>query len=139
MAFERVYTIWDYWDHPRSGLASYAGQPHHYRCEWDEAADDYADTYVLTPIDQETFSIAMEQWLIWQQWQTAFHRGEVEWLTHPALPGSNLQNLEMQHRIQTGIALQSALRERKHAEFRVRSGQESLPVGVIRELEVEWR
>src|SRR5579862_5121611 len=118
MPFERVYTIWDYWDGPRSGIASYEGQPHHYQCEWDEAADDYSDTFALTPIDEETFSLAMEQWSIWQQWQKAFHGGEVPGATHPTLPGSNPQCVELQSRIEAGIPTHSAHPERKRARFR---------------------
>lgn len=82
MAFERVYTVWDYYDGPRSGIAEYRGQPHHYNCEWNETKDDYAATFVLTPIDQQTLTLAMEQWAIWRQWQDAFHRGEVPQSTH---------------------------------------------------------
>jgi hypothetical protein len=40
IAFEQVYAVWDYHDGPRSGIAAYLGQPHHYQCEWDKLADD---------------------------------------------------------------------------------------------------
>jgi hypothetical protein len=138
MAFERVYTVWEYWDGPRSGIASYSGLPHHYRCEWDEPADDYADTYVLTPIDQETFSLAMEQWLIWRQWEVAFHSSEASGTAHPAQQGANSQYAELQRRIEARLSLQSPQHGHKHATFRVRPQQENLPSGVMRELEVEW-
>ena len=65
MAFERVFTVDDYYDGARSGIAAYQGQPHHYLCEWDESRGDYSDTFRLTPIDEETFSLAsVEQWSI---------------------------------------------------------------------------
>jgi hypothetical protein len=69
------------------GIAAYAGRPHHFRCEWNEAADDYADIFIITPIDDETLSLALEQWTKWREWECAFHRGEVSQTTNSALPG----------------------------------------------------
>ena len=130
--------IWDYWDGPRSGVAMYAGQPHFYRCEWDEAAHDYGDTFILVPIDQETFSLAKEQWSIWRQWEAAFHNGEVAASTHPGLEGSNPRYAELQRDIEGRLDLQPRDRDRKRATFRVQPGQESQTPGIMRELEVEW-
>lgn len=118
MAFERVFTVNDYYDGPRSGIASYQGQPHHYFCEWDEARGDYSHTFRLTPVDEETFSLAMEQWSIWEQWDAAFQRGEVAQSTHPALPGSNPRYEELQHSIEARLAARPAIRERKRGTFR---------------------
>ena len=57
---ETVHTITDYWDGPRSGIADFAGRPHRYECQFDEAADDWTDRYRLMPIDTGTFELAME-------------------------------------------------------------------------------
>jgi hypothetical protein len=84
VAFERVYTVCDYYDGPRSGIATFSGQPHHYHCEWNESKNDYANTFVLTPIDEDTLALAMEQWSIWREWEAAFHRGGVPQSTRPA-------------------------------------------------------
>ena len=118
MAFERVFTVDDYYDGPRAGIASYQGRPHHYLCEWDEARDDYSDTFRLTPIDEETFSLAMEQWSIWEQWESAFRRGEVAQSTHPALPGSNRRYAELQRTIEALLASRPTLSDRKRGTFR---------------------
>jgi len=131
MAFERVYTVWDYYDGPRSGIAAYSGEPCHYHCEWDEAKDDYAETFVLTPIDKETLTLAMEQWLIWCEWKGAFHRGSVPQSTHPALPGTHPHYAELEATLKARISALPVSHKRASAVFRAQAGQES-------ELEVEW-
>jgi len=84
MPFERIHTVSDFYDGPRSGIADYCGEPHYYECEWDNDLDDYADTFVLTPIDRDTLILALEKWAIWRKWEWAYHRGEVAESTHPA-------------------------------------------------------
>lgn len=44
-----------------------------------------ADTFLLMPIDQETFALALEDWAIWRRWETAFQLGKTTQETHPAL------------------------------------------------------
>ena len=44
MAFERVYSVLDYYDGPRAGIANFQGEPHYFICGWDErtgAAEDF--------------------------------------------------------------------------------------------------
>ena len=136
MAFERVYTVWDYWDGPRSGIAKYRGQAHYFRSEWNESEGDYAETCLLTPIGQETLTLAMDQWSIWRAWESAFHRGEVSESTHPALVDLRYKRLEK--------TIKDLISNDRHEvslavpAFRSRSGQASAPVGVMCELEVEW-
>jgi hypothetical protein len=45
VTFERAHTVTDFYDGPRAGVADYCARPHYYSCEWDEHADDYADTF----------------------------------------------------------------------------------------------
>jgi hypothetical protein len=135
--FERVYTVHDYYDGPRSGVADYAGRPHHYSCGWDEAADDYAESFALVAIDEGLLHVALEQWRIWKEWEAAFYRGERDRDSHPALPGQDARYAELDREFQVKLA---ALPVSLHARamFRVRPEQEGLPRGVIREMEVEW-
>jgi len=42
--------------------------------------------FLLMPIDEETFALAIEDWDIWQRWKAAFHAGKVTLDTHPVLP-----------------------------------------------------
>jgi hypothetical protein len=94
--FERVYTVHDYYDRPRSGIANFGGRPHYYSCEWDKAADDYADSFTLVSIDEETLDLALEQWAIWKEWEVAFHKGQRHRESHPALPGLRRTGSEVQ-------------------------------------------
>jgi hypothetical protein len=135
VAFERVYTVWDYYDGPRSGIAAFSGQPHHYDCEWNVNKQDYGDTFVLTPIDRDTLALAMEQWTIWREWEEAFHRGDVPQSTHPGLPGSYGRYAELEVTLKARIP---AKQWRAHGFFRAMPAQEDSPPGVLRELEVEW-
>jgi hypothetical protein len=58
--FEAVHTVADYSDSPRSGIADFRGRPHAYRSLWDNSEDDRSGAFLLQPIDDETFRLAME-------------------------------------------------------------------------------
>jgi hypothetical protein len=135
--FERVYTVHDYYDGPRSGVADFQGNPHHYCCEWDEAADDYAESFALRPVDDETLRLALENWKIWKEWEAAFHRGQRRQETHPGLPGQNAVYEDLDKRFKAKIA-GLAVVHRARAIFRVKKNQEHVPAGVFRDIEVEW-
>jgi hypothetical protein len=83
---EIVFTVTDYWDGPLIGIANFQGKPHFYECIFDVAQDDYSDLYRLTPVDDPTFRLAMEDWEIWCRWELAFHTGKAKMESHPALP-----------------------------------------------------
>ncbi len=87
MAFERVHTIWDYYDGPREGLADFCGRPHYYKNSWDKAADDWSTLYELAPVDSETLQLALEQWAIWVAWNEKFRAGHVAEESHPGHGG----------------------------------------------------
>ena len=137
MTFSRVLTVWDYYDGPRSGIAEYEGRPHYYESEWDEAAGVYAETFRLSPVDDETVHLALKQWKIWREWELAFSRGEKEESTHPALPGQDSTYAQLESEIMARITSSTEF-IRASGEFRAIAEQEDLPRGVLRELEVEW-
>jgi hypothetical protein len=87
MTYERVHTVWDYYDGPRSGIADFNGVPHHFVNEFDDDRDDYTDKYTLRPIDNATMRLIQKQWNIWRAWELAFHSGQRDESSHPALPG----------------------------------------------------
>jgi hypothetical protein len=138
MAYERVYTVSNYYDGPREGLADYKGQPHRYQSQWDEVADDWAETFVLTPVDDVTFNLEMEQWQIWRDWERAFHTGEVSHDSHPGFGGKNLRFDELEKLVALRMRDFKPLEVYLAATFRIVEGQEAVPPGVMRELEVEW-
>jgi len=93
---ETVYTISDWYDGARAGVADYQGQPHYYKCQWDESAGNWAEHYGLMPLDADTFHLALEDWAIWQRWQAALEEGKTTQETHPALPEDRPRHDELQ-------------------------------------------
>ncbi len=137
MTYERVHTVWNYYDGPREGLADYGGKPHRYRCAWNEATDDWAQTFELSPVDAETFALAMESWQIWRTWEYAFHSGLATAESHPGYGGKNDRFDELEKQVQSRMLLIKPLTVQPYANFRQLPGQ-TLPGHMLRELEVEW-
>jgi hypothetical protein len=137
MTFGRVFTVWDYYDGPRTGIAEHDGRPHYYARELDDD-DEHAETFILRPIDDETLDLALRHWNIWCGWQLAFHRGEKDHSSHPATPGQNSAYAQLESRLEEKIAESAGEPIRASASFRVVPGQESLSRGMLRNLEVEW-
>ena len=84
--FEVVYTVTDWNDGPRRGIANYLGKPHLFESDRRGGEDLDAHTFLLMPIDQETLTLALEDWDIWRRWEAAFHQGKTTQEIHPALP-----------------------------------------------------
>jgi hypothetical protein len=76
--FEKVYTATKYHDGPREGIADFDGGPHLYKAIWNEEIDDYGSSFLLSPLSDETFQLALESWAIWRRWKTAFIEGKVQ-------------------------------------------------------------
>jgi hypothetical protein len=86
MTIDRVHTVIDFFDRPRSGLADFEGAPHVYDCIFDEACDEYSDRYLLIPTDPELARLMKESWKIWLRWSKAHRQGRTPLETHPTLP-----------------------------------------------------
>ncbi len=85
--YDTVHTMTDYYDGPRRGIADVSGRPHVYTSTWaDIDTDEEEDVFELHAIDAETLSLALESWAIWLRWEEAFHDGQTNLHTHPALP-----------------------------------------------------
>lgn len=95
MTFEPVYTVTDFHDGPRRGVASFEGSPHVYESEWDDEGDDYAHTFLVSPISDDDLRLALEDWAIWLRWSAAFNAGTTTIDTHPALPADRERHLEL--------------------------------------------
>jgi hypothetical protein len=92
---EHVYSMTDYYDGPRGGIANYCELPHVYRTLWADIDRNRPDVFELIPIDGQTLTLALEDWAIWRRWEAAFHRGETSQDTHPALPEDRLRHEEL--------------------------------------------
>ena len=115
--YERVYTVTDYGDEPRSGVADVRGAPHAYQSVFDEERDDWSDYYLLRLLDDETFRLAAEDWEIWQRWEVAFHEGRTSLDTHPALPEDQRRHAEIQASLSQWLRIDPSQAVRAKAEF----------------------
>ena len=107
-----IYTMWDYYDGPREGIASINGRPYLYKSLWTDQSGE-PDTLLLHPISQEVYELAMEAWSIWQRWDAAFEAGETTMISKmlPVICFSKMI-LDCLHRI-----LQSLHDESFHTAF----------------------
>lgn len=117
--FERVYTVHDYDDGPRGGLADFGGAPHAYRSLWDADAEDWEETFSLSPVTAEQVALVMEDWAIWCRWQVAFHAGETTEETHPALPADRARHEELKPLVDRALEIDPARRRIAVGTFRV--------------------
>lgn len=135
--YECVFTVTEYYDGPRKGIANYQGKPHFYECIFDEAKDDYSELFRLTPLDSEAFQVAMEDWEIWRKWEFAFHGGKTGIGTHPALPHEAERHAELKSILDKVLVTDPIKAISRIGHFEV-LGTPDLPKGVIRPLQVKW-
>jgi len=132
---EIVFTVTDYYDGPLNGISNFRGQPHFYERVFDSAQDDYSDMYRLTPVDEPTFHLAMEDWEIWCRWELAFHTGKAKIGSHPALPEDAARHEELKHILDRTLqSSHNAIIQR--GKFSA-LGESKLPHGA-RQLQVKW-
>lgn len=129
--------VWDIYDGVRSGIADYAGQPHYFNCLFDKEAQEFSNSFELTPVDDETLRLAQEQWAIYRAWELRFHSGLETSETHPGYGGLDHRYDELEEQIQSAIqSLRPSVTVQ--ASFSAKDDQPELPVGCLREMEVEW-
>ena len=133
-----MHTVTDYYDGPREGIADLGGAPHLYKAEWYAEQDNYADTFMLMPLDSETLALALEDWAIWKRWERAFHQGLADPESHPALPSDRERFEELLDLLGERLVIDPERSVRKLGEFRARADAEVTPIGVLKDLEVRW-
>ena len=94
--FEEVFTVTDYYDGPRQGIANYCGSAHIYDCVVSEEKQNYSSLYRLTPVTDQVFQLALEDWAIWQRWERAFKAGQTSEKTHSSLPEDAVRHTEFE-------------------------------------------
>jgi hypothetical protein len=135
--YETVFTVTDYYDGPRQGIANFLGRPHFYECVFDKANENYSELFLLTPIDPEIFHSAMEDWAIRRRWELAFHAGTVGAETHPALPHEAERHAELKQILDKALVTNQTKAVTRRGQFQV-LGNANLPKGVVRPLQVKW-
>jgi hypothetical protein len=137
LGYEAVFTIRDYHDGPRSGVANFHGKPHFYECLFDEKSDDYSNSYLLTALHQEVFKAAIENWEIFLRWRAAFDLGKVNRDTHPALPQDRNRFDETRRLLDQALASGRGKATRVEGEFEV-LGEPNRPRDVLSPWQVKW-
>jgi hypothetical protein len=135
---ERVFTVTDYWDGPRSGIANYHQKPHHYACIFDEGRDEYSDLYRLTPLRPEAFRAAMEAWKIWNRWDKAFRAGKTDRSTHPALPRDAKRYAELKTVLERALVAGEKRRFTKRGVFKLAGRSSSATLNSLGKFKVAW-
>jgi hypothetical protein len=139
MAFERVYTVWNYYDGPLTGLADYGATAHYFARKFDPAMDEYTNLFSLSPISDDTLQLALEQWAIWRAWELAFHSGKVALESHPGHGGRDARYDELKSTLDDQLGFVRALSGVFEGHFRVVTNPPDLPIGMLKPMEVEWR
>lgn len=98
-----VYAVDLIHDRPIEGFASFEDGPHHFKCEFDEDADEYSDVYCLSPISVATLQLVLDRWQIWLRWNAAFRANETSLDTHPALPNERARYNELNEAIDQAL------------------------------------
>ena len=65
---EIVYTIEEFWDCPREGVAEYNGKAVYYKCLFDEEADDWSEVYELRELEEESLKNIFAEEGNWRDW-----------------------------------------------------------------------
>lgn len=131
---ERVYTVLDYYDGPRSGIADFRGKPHFYYQPMEQSTGAGRDSFLLQPISDETFKLAMEDWAIWCRWERAFHSGRTTQDTHPALPQDRARHEELDRVLAAALRVEPGTALRVKARFDARRRGEPGLTSTV-----EWR
>jgi hypothetical protein len=143
-AFERVYTMTDWYDGPLAGVADFDGAPHAYRLVWREDCDDDRDPeehFELSPVPADVVALVLEDHALWARWQAAYLAGaapEPPDGTECVLPADLPRRLELNALLRGRLEVDPARRLLARGEFRARPGVESGPDWQRAELEVRW-
>jgi hypothetical protein len=118
MTWESVFTVSDFFDGPRRGVANFGGKPHAYQSEFSDTNDEYSDRFLLMEIDPELFRLVMEDWAIWQRWLAAYRRGTASTDSHPALPEDRMRHHQIEQLIGSRLHVEPTNCFVKRAKFR---------------------
>lgn len=135
--FEIVHTCTEWWDAPRCGIADYEGVQHLFVSESVDYYGQKDDTFLLSPVDAETFQLALVDWGIWRRWQTAFPQRRTSQQTHPALAEDRARHEELKQLLDARLIVDKTTAIRKAAKYRRRRDPTSSGFSLSPQ-EVQW-
>ena len=134
--FEVVYTVTNYYDGPRAGVALVDGIPHYFESQWKDIDSSDNDIFLIQPVTPEILELALEDWAIWKRWETAFHKGETSKETHPALPDELGRHKQLEQILNEALEINPNISIKARADFKV---DRARPVEYgMKNLIVEW-
>jgi len=138
MRYETVYMVWDIYNGVRTGIANLGNRPHYFSSVFDRQIVEYSESFELYPVNQEFMRRANRYWDIFRAWERRFHNGLADIESHPGHKGVDSEYDGLQLWINDHVRSLQALPNQYFADFRPLPGQDSLPPGVLRDLEVAW-
>ncbi len=131
MAYERVYSVWDYFDGILNGIADVGGAPHYFDAIWDAVEEEYSKQYKLYAVGPEFLRRSIRKNEIFRAWALRFHNGEVDVKTHPGLDGQDPEWAEIEVWIKGHLGELEALPQLYTPKFRRLPGQDGVPWGLL--------
>jgi hypothetical protein len=135
--YETVFTVMDYSGWPRKGIANHQGTPHLFEYVSSEAKNPDSKLFRLTPLNEEIFQLAMEDWEIWRRWLVAFYESKADIGTSPALPEESSRHEELKRILDEFLIFDPPKTIMRVGRFQVLA-EPSAPERVIRQLQVKW-
>jgi len=111
-----VYSF-DWYDGPRSGIATYNGRPHYFESQWADIDHVDEDWFKLSPVSQEVFELELEREHLWSKYATANKLGTVGAEHHPFLPVDRQRGEELIQILEKVLRIDEAYHLIGKAEF----------------------
>ena len=138
MQFEKVHTIRGIHDGIRSGTADFGGAPHYFASLFDDKMNDYTQHFQLCAVSAQFMERELRHWAIYRIWEAKFHRGLEPIEMHPGHGGIVPEYDELSKWLNERIKALTPIPSLQTATFKELPGQDELPVGILRALEVAW-
>jgi hypothetical protein len=116
----------------------FAVPPHYFASLFDDKLDDYTQDVRLCAVSAQFMEREFQHWAIYRMWEAKFHRGLEPLETHPGHGSIVPEYDELSEWLSEQIKALTPIPSLYTATFRVLPGQDELPVGILRALEVGW-
>ncbi len=99
MNWEKVYTVNEFYDCPRLGIADFNDVPHIYEAILNKPEDADENRLYLMNVESDLMELVLEAWDIWIKWKDAYDKGKVTLGSQQALPADQTRHKELKRLI----------------------------------------